>query len=31
MEDTNGDGIKEEVGPRTQVKEVAGLGLAISL
>jgi hypothetical protein len=30
-EDTNGDGIKEEVGPRTQVKEVAGLGMAISL
>ncbi len=30
-EDTNGDGIKEEVGPRTQVKQVAGIGLALSL
>jgi len=30
-EDTNGDGIKEEVGPRTQVKQVAGLGISFSL
>ncbi|MCK5856391.1 MAG: DUF3078 domain-containing protein [Bacteroidales bacterium] len=30
-EDTNGDGIKEEVGPRTQVKQVAGIGLSLSL
>jgi hypothetical protein len=31
MEDTNGDGIKEVVGPRTQVKQVAGLGVSLSL
>ncbi len=30
-QDTNGDGILEVVGPRTQVKEVFGLGLAVSL
>ena len=30
-EDINGDGIKEEVGPRTQVKQVAGIGVALSL
>ena len=30
-QDTNGDGIVEELGPRTQVKEVAGIGLALSL
>ncbi len=31
MMDTNGDGIKEEIGPRTQVKEAAGIGVALSL
>lgn len=30
-EDVDGDGIKEEVGPRTQVKQIAGIGLSLSL
>lgn len=30
-QDIDGDGVKEIIGPRTQVKEVAGIGVALSL